>query len=655
MGYFSNIRKVAPGERPSAAHVNAIVDALNNLGRVGTTGFGSSMHGSVEMMHEKFPGRTELVQITDHHIHEDDLEGLIVLVKFNPGSSIVYAPSEQQRKIRKDQWPGLPLLIGEQFTARYHQQTGEYIPVDPPMVRRVKLKADLKKGLSATADVLYNHGSGDVDLTAVTITVWEGLAPAGLADPVYTNGTIVTAIYLRDSNRWYVVGDLPTGTIVNPGSDIPALSGSTPGSGSGEVYSFDGTSLADSSAAITVFNLSKQVARASTFYECIYINGYAFIVNTGSTVTMFEGTIYGMDLASTATSTEVIPTLAIWGPLPSASPITAQNDYSLQGKVGKPCLVVQADSGTYYLIQIQPPSDVLFEASLGSTLLTTDGFATVDVTAATAIFGEVPTGPSISARNDFKTSGNFGDKCLVAEDILDNYYLIPTTSPNHTLFWATLGGPIDETVASQSVTPTIGIFGALPPAAVTAWNTPLLTAQNGGLVLIAGTAGASPTYYIVRVAPAVMFLGTTATLLSTDATAAVTPATAIYGPLPGSPVSAQNVLNLSSNATKNVIVAQAESGLYYLLAVVPAIGSMMFEGQLASTLAITDLTASVSLIAPATAPTAQISQSLTGITGPITRSSIILLRILVLDAPGSIGILDFRSSARMTFDWRRSA
>ncbi len=325
----------------------------------------------------------------------------------------------------------------------------------------------------------------------------------------------------------------PAATIVKPAYDIASIAGAAPGSGTGEIYTFDGTNLNDAADSITVFNLSQQVAHAGIFCECIYVGGYAFIVNAGSAITIFEAQIYGAALTTTMMTAEVTPTLALVGSLPATSPLTVQNDFGLQGPVGRNCLVLQADSSTYYLIQIQPPSDVLFTAELGTTLLSTDPSATVTVTGGTAIYGGLPTAASIAAQNLFKTSGNSGDKCLVAEDILGNYYLVPTTSPNHTLFWATLAGAIDETVASQSVTPTIGIFGALPPAAVTALNTPLLTAQNGGLVLIAGTAGASPTYYIVRVPPTVMFWATLdSDLAATDPTATVDPTAAVYGPMP---------------------------------------------------------------------------------------------------------------------------
>jgi hypothetical protein len=365
----------------------------------------------------------------------------------------------------------------------------------------------------------------------------------------------------------------PAATIVKPAYDIAAISGATPGSGTGEIYTFDGTNLSDAAESITVFNLSRQVAHADIFYECIYVDGYAFIVEAGSAITVFEAQIYGAALTTTTATAEVTPTLALVGALPTTSPLSVQNDFGLQGPVGRNCLVLQADSGTYYLIQIQPPSDVLFTAELGTTLLSTDSLATVTVTGGTAIYGSLPTETSIEAQNLFKTSGNSGDRCLVAGDIFGNYFLIPTTSPNHTLFWATLGGAIDETVASQSVTPTIGVFGALPASAVTALNTPLLTAQDGGLVLIAGTAGASPTYYIVRVPPTVMFWGVlVADLAATDTTVDVDPTGAVYGPLPSGSPSCNNTLKLSGKETDRCLCLQSEAGTYYLIGVYPASG-----------------------------------------------------------------------------------
>ena len=95
------------------------------------------------------------------------------------------------------------------------------------------------------------------------------------------------------------------------------------------------------------------------------------------------------------------------------------------------------------IVQIQPPSDVLFEGTLDTTLLTTDPNATVVPTK--AIYGGLPTDATITAANDFQTSGSYGQLVLVAEDILGNYFLIPTASqPLPILFWTTLADDLAD-------------------------------------------------------------------------------------------------------------------------------------------------------------------------------------------------------------------
>ena len=65
----------------------------------------------------------------------------------------------------------------------------------------------------------------------------------------------------------------------------------------------------------------------------------------------------------------------------------------------------QADGGTYYLVQIKPPTDVLFEGTLAFTLFASDALASVTPTK--AIYGGLARSGdlSITAANDFETSG----------------------------------------------------------------------------------------------------------------------------------------------------------------------------------------------------------------------------------------------------------
>jgi hypothetical protein len=377
----------------------------------------------------------------------------------------------------------------------------------------------------------------------------------------------------------------PLATIVKPVYDIAAISSATPGSGSVEVYSFNGTVLSDTASSITGYNLSTSTAKAGTYYEAVYINGCAFIVNSSAAV-IFEGTIYGTVLTTTATTGEVTPTTAIWGALPDPGtyPITVQNDYGLQGPIGRKCLVALGDDGTYYLIQVQPPSDVLFEGTLDITLSTTDATATVVPT--TAIYGGLPIDATISARNDFQASGSYGQLVLVAEDILGNYFLIPTASqPLPILFWTTLSANLlsgDTTIGcAAGVTQ---IFGTMPASSITADNTLGLCGQNGTPCLVAGDATMSggvpaPNYYLLAVQPSCAFWATiSSTLASTTATIDVTPTLQVFGTMPASgPYTANNLLKFSGKSGDTFLVVQREAnGDYDLIAAKPVGGGCTF-------------------------------------------------------------------------------
>ena len=277
---------------------------------------------------------------------------------------------------------------------------------------------------------------------------------------------------------------------------------------------------------------------------------------------LFEGTVYGSDFTATSATLEVTPTVPICGSLPPEStwPITVNNDYGLAGPSGGPCLVAGDASRNYYLVQIQPPNDVLFIGSLGGTLTAGDTTVSVTVTGGTPIYGSLPTSSSVTAKNVFGTSGNDGAACLVAEDTLGNYYLIPTAS-QCTLFWATLDGLLDYGMASASVSPTIGIYGVLPSSSVTALNTALLSSPDGGLVLVAATGGASPTYYILRVQPSVLYFAQlTSDLSPSTYTTNISPAEPIFGPVPSGTPAVDNQLGLQGSSGDLCVCVADESG-----------------------------------------------------------------------------------------------
>ena len=178
------------------------------------------------------------------------------------------------------------------------------------------------------------NGSGTLDFPAQAI--WDTGTPAigdtwgpksgqwPLAQRA-TPGFPVLGIVDSLTQRMMVGSPEPAWTtVVKPIYDIAPIAGSTPGSGSGEVYTFNGTSLSDSTSSITVFNLSTQTARAGVFYQCIYIDGYAFIVG-GAPVALFEAPLYASLVPTDASGAVTGPATAIWGAVPDLTgPLSAE-------------------------------------------------------------------------------------------------------------------------------------------------------------------------------------------------------------------------------------------------------------------------------------------------------------------------------------------
>lgn len=404
-----------------------------------------------------------------------------------------------------------------------------------------------------------------------TLTVW----PWGFPDQtIIPAGTAVTCLFMN--GRWYVI---PPNwqRIVQPTANIPAISGVTPGSGSGAIYTFNGTTLQVYGENITVYNLSNRPAMTGMFYEVVISSGYAFIVNTGG-VTMFEATAT-VAFSSTSLNPLVTPTNAIWGTLPDPDtyPIVTSNDLSLSAEEGQTVVVVTADDGTQILLMVAPPKVILFEGTVTSTggFATTD--TTVEITPTKAIYGTLPATSPITANNDFQASGSYGQLELVAGDNAGNFYLIPTAStPLPILFWTTLAADLAPTDANASCNAgTIKIFGTMAAAAFNAANTLNLAGVEDDVVLVAGDnhmadGVPAPNYYLLAVPDSVMFLGTAdAAFASSDTTTDITATTPIYGVMPDASESVNNPFKLSSRESDLTLSVESESTGEIYLAVVP--------------------------------------------------------------------------------------
>jgi len=486
-------------------------------------------------------------------------------------------------------------------------------PAPNPPTRNAQKQIAIVKGKLATA--LTVDSSISLSLQTATMTYWcpsdptsNTSAEAAVSDfqtlTVYPwgfpnlsylpVGTPVTALFAN--GRWYVVPP-NWGQIVVPTANIAAIAAGVPASGSAELYTFSGGGLVDYGKTITVYNLSNSVANAGQFYQVEFNQGAAFIVGTQQ-VNMFEATA-NADFTADSLTADVNPSVAIWGPLPNPDlyPMTANNDFALSGTSGQNCLCVISDVGTLYLIQIQPPIVVEFYGTLYTTLLTTD--TTADVTPTTAIWGTLPTDTTITAANDFQTSGSTGQLVLIQQDNDGNYHLIPTTSqPLPILFWTTLTANCLATDATASCAAGVTqIFGTKAAAAFTANNNQNLAGQNGTVVLIAGDntivdGSPAPNYYLLSVLGSVMFWGNAgADFAATDTTFSVNPTTlGIYGKPPVGAITCNNKLTFAGKSGDQLLVVQREStGSYDVIAQAPVI-PVLFWGQLQSTLASSDAT-----------------------------------------------------------------
>jgi hypothetical protein len=99
---------------------------------------------------------------------------------------------------------------------------------------------------------------------------WRDLTGTGLIGVDGADGdTPPTIVDYRD--------DSGTALAKSGGSGIPALSGSTPGSGTVTLYSFNGTTLSATTTTVTAYNMTSGAVAANAWLQLKLIAGYWFI------------------------------------------------------------------------------------------------------------------------------------------------------------------------------------------------------------------------------------------------------------------------------------------------------------------------------------------------------------------------------------------
>ena len=192
-------------------------------------------------------------------------------------------------------------------------------------------------------------------------------------------------------------------------SDLPALTGGVPGSGTIAAYVWDGTNFvpADPAMQFTGYNASTASIRAGTLVQFSESNGLWVVASATEWPSIWHATAVD-DIAPGASGTVV---------LSDASQIEATNwsdgvDISTSDKIH-----VYQDSidSTYYAIRVPPPQPRRFKGTLYENLAY--NAATAKVTALAALDGGSTPAAPLTVQNLFDLAGETNDDVLVTEDL----------------------------------------------------------------------------------------------------------------------------------------------------------------------------------------------------------------------------------------------
>ena len=167
---------------------------------------------------------------------------------------------------------------------------------------------------------------------------------------------------------------------------------------------------------------------------------------------LFWSTLSANLLSGDATIGVAAGVTQIFGTMP-ATGVTANNNLSLSGQNGTPCLVAGdatvvdgLPAPNYYLLAVDP--SVMYWATLDGTLLATD--ATVEATVDTNILGWAPAGAA-TCNNRLGLSGASGSLVLVVERESNGDFDIIAIKPSGGGCTFTLSSPYSAGAASATV------------------------------------------------------------------------------------------------------------------------------------------------------------------------------------------------------------
>ncbi len=263
------LQKVTPGQPITADWANALVDAVNAMGRiVGVAPVQVQTTEAGTLINIAGLPRFDLVELNDT-IESRDTNKQAERFAFDTDESDPWIDSGETLEHTADPQHGL-YLAGERHLAFFHAGAGQRIPIPGVQFHFGKLTEALAAGGSAEVAVWRIDGGGDPADSTYTVTAYDWLLPPGGELP---SGTPVLLLFHLQSKRFYVAASNSIGLVIGK------TDGAIDKGASGTVKVYHGTagSESDSGRTITASNLFADVADHK-WVAAAQINGQWYLV-----------------------------------------------------------------------------------------------------------------------------------------------------------------------------------------------------------------------------------------------------------------------------------------------------------------------------------------------------------------------------------------